>query len=370
MKIAEVVPFFLPRVGMPNHVFEISKRLADDHDVWVINGDFFGDYNVGRKIMEFENFKIIHLKNLVKLGGYGFCYRLDQAFRKKFDIVHAHSFAWFSSDQSLVIAKKQGIPTIYTPHGFYWEYKSLMKKFYRYYFKRFIAKNIDVGIALCPKFVSDLELLGIESIRVISNGVDPEEFNIPFNEVYLGKFGVSAPYLLFVGRISFIKGLDLLVRALKVVRKNFKVELVIVGPDHGYKKILIKLIKKLDLAKHIHFLGKVTREDLIQIYKGCELIVLPTRGEGLPLTLLEGMCAGKPIVATKVDCIPWAIEDCGILVEKENIGQLAEGISLILGDKQLQNKLGQKGNKRVLEKFTWNKIAKDIESLYFKLGGI
>lgn len=171
--------------------------------------------------------------------------------------------------------------------------------------------------------------------------------------------GAPREYILTVGHVIHRKGMDLLVRALKVAHDSGSLlNLVIVGegPEQGN---LMALAKELGVSERVHFAGNQPHEKALEFYRGCSFFVLASRAEGLPLVIVEAMVNKKAVVATKVDGIPEIVQDgvTGLLVEPEDPRSLAEALMKLSKDPALRETFGQRGRDRALRNFTWDVIS-------------
>lgn len=146
--------------------------------------------------------------------------------------------------------------------------------------------------------------------------------------------------LLFVGRIIPLKGLDLLLRALPKVHQPF--ELLIVGDGEAEEKAkLMAMAEETHVAQHIHWLGFQSGEPLADAYRRASVFVLPTREDCFGLVLLEALCSGTPIVASKYADGAYDIVhpgENGLIVDPEDADALAEAIDSILGSEEIQRR--------------------------------
>jgi len=170
------------------------------------------------------------------------------------------------------------------------------------------------------------------------------------------------PIILFVGRIDDPrKGLDVLIKAFKLILKEIDSQLVIVGKgNHTIYKNLVDPIKD-----KIVFTGYIDDNTLKKIYSICDVYVCPSHLEGFGLTILEALAAGKPVVATNVGAIPELIHEGinGILVQKDDTFAMASAIIYFLKNPVIlerNNFLNNKFNKE----FTWHSTAKEHERIY------
>jgi glycosyltransferase involved in cell wall biosynthesis len=170
--------------------------------------------------------------------------------------------------------------------------------------------------------------------------------------------------ILFVGRFHPIKGLDILIEALALCDKE-KFSVYIVADDKQisyYTNCIKKLVQKKCLNENIIFCGKIGEEDkLIEIYKECDIFVQPSLWDTSPITIVEAMCAGLPIVASNVGGIPEWVEDgvTGILVPEGNSLKLAKAIKSLLEDRNLRLMMGSRGYEKslILRRWTWEKAC-------------
>ncbi len=160
-------------------------------------------------------------------------------------------------------------------------------------------------------------------------------------------------FILFVGFPWYLKGVDILIKAFLLISDEFpKYRLKIIGfcPNKKYFEDLAKGNNKIELH------GAVSNEHVIKLMKKCTLFILPSRTEAMGRVLLEAMACKKPIIASKVDGIPFYIKHGfnGLLFESENIYDLANKMRIILRDSNYARKLAQNGyvlvNKQLSEK--------------------
>jgi len=170
-------------------------------------------------------------------------------------------------------------------------------------------------------------------ITFIKNGYNSQDFyldNIEKKEV-LKKYSIDKEYekiILFVGRISKMKGLDILFKAAKTYEKDEV--LTLIAGDGEYCKELNKLQEELEL-KNIVFLGSKEQEELRELYNIADVLVLPSRKEALPLVAIEAFACGTPAIITNLPGIEEIVQDdVGFIFEMDNAEMLAEKINLII----------------------------------------
>jgi glycosyltransferase involved in cell wall biosynthesis len=202
---------------------------------------------------------------------------------------------------------------------------------------------------------------GSEKIKMVQHGVDSKEIQ---NATPLGLDGIP---LLFFGHLSFIKGVDVLVKAFyKVSQRNRDVHLYIVG-DGRMRGFCEDFVRGKNLSDRVHFWGAQPQNFLFRVIRGADICVLPSRNDASPLTVLEAMAAGKPIITTHRGGIPEFIKDGrnGIIVEPEP-DQLARAIELLLDNPALRSKIGR-NNSTDAEAYSWKKASQEYVSIYQSL---
>lgn len=274
---------------------------------------------------------------------------------KKYDIIHFHE-AEFSFPLFSFHIKK---PKILHLHGLDTNF------FKRYGISRFIFKHVaDLYIAISKQMRKDLTDLGIpeEKIVHLPNGVDVNSF-CPKKEK-------EDNLLLFVGRITYGKGLHVLLKALRYLKES--THLVIIGPADWdlqyYHNVFSTSIKKINQEeKHkITYLGALDQANIIEWYQKASIFALPSFWEGFPVTVLEALSCETPVVATPVGGIPEIVRnhENGILVPPNNPPKLAEAIQYLIDNKDIRTRMGREGRKSVTRNFSLDVITKKLCDIY------
>lgn len=162
---------------------------------------------------------------------------------------------------------------------------------------------------------------------------------------------VVAPYLLLVGAPWYLKGVDLLIHAFRGLTTEFpEVQLKILGyyPDAGPLHEMLRDLPQVEIVK-----AKPHAETL-QVISGALALVLPSRCEGLPRVLIEGMAAGLPLVGSDVAGIPYLIHDGenGYVVPAGDINALQERLRTLLGNPDLRRRMGEMSYDRSKKEFS------------------
>jgi len=200
--------------------------------------------------------------------------------------------------------------------------------------------------------------------------------------------------LLFVGRVSPEKGLHILLDAFKEVAQKFPdVILEIAGseisaprefvfglsdePDRlGFAEFYsgsylekLKLRVSPEIKDRVSFVGYVSHDELPVYYKRAEILINPSLSEAFGMSLVEGMATGIPVIGARIGGMTSVIEEgkTGFLVEPNDPSALADAICYLLANDELRQSMGEAGRQRVLDLFSWGKVAESLEIQYEKL---
>lgn len=173
-----------------------------------------------------------------------------------------------------------------------------------------------------------------------------------------------------VGRLDPIKGHSTFIQAAKMVKDIYpKVKFVIVGKEENIKwKRLSEMVYGLGLQDEVSYLGRV--EDVVRFMNACDIGVVASVGsEAIARVVMEWMSCGKPLVATKVGCIPEIVKDMetGYLVDPGDHEAMAQRIYDLLVDKSMRNRMGDKARRHIEEKFTLKQFGAHTEQAYQKI---
>ncbi|WP_243028295.1 glycosyltransferase [Thermus albus] len=229
-----------------------------------------------------------------------------------------------------------------------------------------------VPVAIAQEVAQSLErVYGMKNVPLIPNG-------IPVSEYALGEkarrawrkqegFEETEVLIVSVARLSPQKDPFTLLQAFSfVVWQHPKLCLLVVG-DGPLRSELEEMAKRLGLADRVRFLG--VRTDVPEVLAGADVFVLSSRYEGNPLSVMEAMAAGKPVVATAVGGVPELVEDgvSGILVPPGDVEALARAIARLVEDVGLRLRLGQEASNRAREQFDVGFMVRQYETLYERL---
>ena len=193
------------------------------------------------------------------------------------------------------------------------------------------------------------------SIKVIPNGVS--EMASSFKRQW------APAHMLFVGRLVYQKGLDILFDALaNLTEQNWQLTIVGDGPRKSW---LEQRARDLGIFDRIHFSGWQPREKLARYYQEANLFVYPSRHEGMPNALLEAMSAGLPSVASHISGNEELIDSGknGILVKSESKAELQAALKKLIQDEALLEKMGHNARKKTLREYSWQTVGEAYNRL-------
>ncbi|RJQ39327.1 MAG: glycosyltransferase family 1 protein [Nitrospiraceae bacterium] len=386
--------------GMNVYVRELSRKLGE-RGIWV---DIFtrSKYPSIPKIVHInENVRVVHIKagieapyhkNLIwnylpefQEGIYNFAREEGITY----DLIHSHY--WLSGVVASKLGQILGIPIVHMSHTMGFLKNQVARSddekdiSLRLENEIKVIRAADRIVAATPleKFEINREFdIPLNRIEVIPCGVDLNLFKHREPEEARKHLGLNGQkFILFVGRIDPIKGIDNLIRAMNILAKvdgnnGDGLRLLIIGgtlsdennEEKSELKNLIELTSELNLGDRVEFLGTKSQDLLPCYYSSAEVCVLPSRYESFGIVALESMACGTPVIASEVGGLPYVMGEgeTGFLVPEGNPEILAERISFIVGNPFIKEKFGREAVKQA-ERFEWSLIADKVVNLYSQL---
>lgn len=227
--------------------------------------------------------------------------------------------------------------------------------------QKFVARRIPSIITVSDSSKKDIskEFKIPESrFRTIPIGIDIDNF-YPLDHIK------KIPGRLIVTNSADtpLKGLYHLLHALKGILKKREVSLTVIGTpkkDGGIEK----LVKKLDLGRHIEFTGRIDHDRFVKEYAKAQIAVVPSMYEGFGLPVGEAMACRIPVISTTGGALPEVAGDAAKLVPPGNAKALEDAIIELLDDPKQREDLAQRGYDRVMAEFTWEKCAMKTAAVY------
>ncbi len=270
--------------------------------VWskkILNGNIENIYNVHR-----DNF-------------------IDTLKKQNIDLIHAHVsypagyFAYLLSDEFK-------IPYIITEHMGPFPFMDLLQNNMPLDEIKVALDNSYCNIAVSQSLQEEIVGFELKKPLVIPNFIDEERYK------YMDTVTDRDPYVfLTVGSLTSQKGVDLLIKAVSLLKQEMNIEKLIfkIVGDGIYREQYQKLIKKFDLEEHMVFLGQLDRDAVLKEFQNCNAFVLPSRHESFGVVYIEALACGKPVIATRCGGPETIVNDTvGVLIEKDNPKELRDAI--------------------------------------------
>lgn len=270
------------------------------------------------------------------------------------DIVHTHLSAFIYTLPWIFLNRKKILHTIHNRpiYEFSHKLRRIIKALYR------MNKAIPIAISdTIAKEVKDVYKIKEDRIEVIYNPVDISIYN----KNSINKKNSADVTFINVARFTSIKNQSLLIDAFSKVREQIKnVKLILVG-DGELRNAVEKKVIQNGLSEVVEFTGNV--QNVAEKLRLSDIFILPSRYEGLPLTILEAMAAGLPIIATNVGGVPDIVKDNGVLFKDNDLNGLVAAMLKLTQDSRLRAEMGEQSVKDV-EKFDVKSIAGQYQLLY------
>lgn len=383
MKVLQVIstpPFVWETGGCTRVAFELSKALVNNgNDVTILTTDMKNRFerNVGYKNPEISNgVKIYRFKNISNRLAWdryiytdiGICNYLHKNI-KNFDIVHLHDFRSVQTIATAYFCHKHKIPFVIQPHGAPLATNHLLKCILDKTFTRYALDKSSFIISLTNDERNRLIESGIQQnkIKMLPNGIEqtPSRSNATTSFKRFFNIPDDIKIILFLGRIHPIKGIDLLLKAYhQSINKLERCKLVIVGPDYGDLRRIERMVSELGLNDDVRIIGHLDGHMKDMAYQEASLYVLPSKFETYPMTVLESLVNGTPVIVTDRCGIADMIKDRFGLVCEYDENKLAYAIQFLLNNSDLSMKFGIDGKNYVSNELNWEKISTKAIGIY------
>lgn len=305
------------------------------------------------------------------------------------DVIHCHT--WYTHFAGCLLQQLTGAPLVLTTHSLEpqrpWKAEQLGRAYRATtWLERTAYSQADGVIAVSAAMAEDVSRLyevSKKRVQVIHNGIDPEVYKPTEAPDRLREYGVDPkrPFILFVGRISRQKGLSHLLRAVHDLPEKTQVVLCAGAPDTEELAHEVQgQVERLSSSHSVVWIQRmVPQQDLIAFYTHAHVFVCPSVYEPFGLINLEAMACATPVVGSAVGGIPEVVADgqTGLLVSFDSDGEeaeprdpagfaheLAAKINALLENPERARRMGQAGRSRVLDRFTWDRVAEKTLRYY------
>jgi starch synthase len=298
----------------------------------------------------------------------------------------AHSHTWYANFAGYLASKMFGIPHVVTAHSLEplrpWKAEQLGGGYQiSSWVEKLAYENASAIIAVSAGMKKDVlsayPTIDPNRVHVILNGINTRKFAPNFDQMPLAKYGIKAPFALFVGRITRQKGLAHLLRAWRHVSPDYSLVLAAGSPDEPAIGAEVEsLIEELsgERGNIVWIKEMLPHEELTSLLTHAQAFLCPSIYEPLGIVNLEAMACETAVVASKVGGIPEVVVDgeTGLLIDYLDNSELfesnfASAINYVMSDTSLANKLGEAGRVRAIAEFGWDKVATTTINLYRSL---
>ncbi|MCK5013731.1 MAG: glycosyltransferase family 4 protein [Candidatus Omnitrophica bacterium] len=346
--------------GITSYLFTMTKGLiCRGHQVHIVTsgGNMEKEFlSIGAKLLTLN----IRTKSELDPRIYFALFPLSRYIREnKIDLVHAQTR--ITQVMGALLKRLTGKPFVSTCHGFF---KTRLSR-------RLVPCWGDVVIAISEAVEWHLRhdfRVAREKVSLIASGIDFNEFDLidgARKKERRARFHLGdEPVVGIVARLSDVKGQDILIEAMnKVVPYIPNAILLLVG-EGKMENVLREKVQSLNLGDHVRFFSIVNNTyEMLSLF---DIFAMPSRQEGLGLSIMEAQAAGLPVVASRVGGIPSLIEDgkTGVLVEPENSSELADAIVKLLQDPERLKEIGMAGREFIKKTFLADKMTDKVIQLY------
>lgn len=371
MKILQTPVRFYPFIGgVENYVYYLSRELVNlGHEVKVICAN--EPQSEAEEIV--EGIEISRLSYVSKVANTNITPNLPfKLNREDFDIIHTHIPTPWSADWSRIIANKKNKPLVLTYHndiignGI----ASHIAKFYNSTALKQLLKSADKIIITQPNYLKYSPYLPEyeDKIEVIPNGVDVDKFKPAKVETEKNKLF----FLSLLDEFHEYKGLDYLLKAIKIVKESISDVKLVVGGKGVLMDHYIKKTESMGLSDNVEFHGFIPDEKMVEYYTSANIFILPSISslqEGFGIVALEALACETPVITTDIVGVSSDLksENAGLSVAPRDHEALADAIIYLLNNEDVSVKMGNNGRNVVKARYTWKGIAQNMEKVYYEL---
>lgn len=343
--------------GVSRVIFQLMSSSADDqqHIVGTFGGD--GLTNFKKHMLTVKRFFGGKNSLLIPLHAYQI-YRLCK--ENNIGLIHAHHRYFDFTGRIAASALK--IPLLTSVHS-----KVESQKLFSYKADEFVVPSLAI-----KRHVTDTFSIDSKIINVIPNFVTASDYEKKsMSEISKLKFKYRIPegraIILFAGRLSKEKGVDILLRAVRSLMFEFSdIALVLVGSGEMKEYVAKRIGDKMPDTVLVE-----SQENITPFYQMADIVVLPSRVDPAPLVVIEAGLMNKPVAAANVDGIPEMIThgETGILFEKDSVEGLMDALRCLLDDASLQRRLADNLHKKIMQESLHIHKMQDYHNLYKRIAG-
>jgi glycosyltransferase involved in cell wall biosynthesis len=294
-----------------------------------------------------------------------------------YDLVHVHSLYLFHDWAAAAACRRAGVPYILRPHGaldpyIHRRHRAKKALFDRWFQDRMLARAAAIHYTAAEEMRLAAPFVHGAPGFVVPNGLELADYAAlpPRGSFRRRHPGLGeAPIVLFLGRLNFKKGLDLLAAAFgRLGDRAGEACLVIAGPDGGFRRETEVFVDQAGIRDRTLFTGLLQGADKLAALTDADLFVLPSYSENFGIAVVEAMACGLPVVISDQVNIWREIEGDGAgLVTPCEAGAVADAIARLIADPELRRRMGAAGRAAVAQRYSWDKVAEQLEAAYVRI---
>ena len=390
MHIAFVIPYFYPALGYggaPRLAYEMARALTRrGHQLTILTTDAGGAGRISANDIQeaqhsgVDGMQVHYYRNLS--NGLAHRHRIFfplavfQDIRHRLseaEIIHVHDFRSFLSVAAHRAARSQRTPYVLSPHGSLPPMgKATAKAVFDFLWGKAILRDAAAVCVVSPLEAKDAASAGVDLSRIhpLPAAIDPNQYTgLSCRGAFASRWGIqNRRIVLFLGRLHWIKGADILIEAMSRIHGLADVHLVIAGMDDGAGQQLRSLLKLKRLEQSVTFTGFLDGTEKANALRDSSVVVLPSRREGFPITVLEALATQTPVILTSAcDLGTWIHAQPGLIsFQSEDVEDLAQKLTGVLCAPPDPKAMAETRN-FVLKEFSSDAIAARAEVLYRSL---
>ena len=354
--------------GVGLHVHYLSKKQAQaGHEVTVLTSDHGGESTRQRRAQ--TNYTIIrHQEYMNPLGNSFTPSILCSIFGLKdgFDILHIHSHLFFSSNMAATLGRFLDLPVVITNHGLFTQQDTpaYIDRLHLKTLGKLTFNSADRIHCYTENAKEQCSRYGITPEKqVIRNGIDHTRFT-PDGEKY-NKIDNNGMVILAVLRLVEGKRPKDAIDIIDTLQEEHPDVTLYLCGDGPLRDTLEEYAHMNGLDEYVTFLGQIEYERMPQLYRTCDIVLLPSETEaGCPRVILEALATEKPFVMSNLETNAKALTEVGMTAEIGNIAEFSEKLSMLISNPSQRDTIGERGRELIEEEFNWQKTAtKTTQSL-------
>jgi glycosyltransferase involved in cell wall biosynthesis len=383
VRVVHVVPAISQRFGGPSNVPGLVRSLAShgvDATLLTTDADPEDRLDVPLDegiVRDGVAYRFHHAWRVS--GRYGLAPSMSADLRRTLDacdLVHIHWLYNFSCIAAARAAVAAGVPFVVQPRGsldpHMFRKNRLVKRLYLDTIGRPLLRR---SAAVVFTAEQERQLARYSPKRpewIVPNGLDLAGYrDLPLRGSFRAEFpAVDGPFLLFLGRLSRQKGLDLLLHAFeRVARARPELRLVLAGPDHeGYEAHVRALVRQLDLERRVVFTGMLTSDRKLAAFVDADLFVLPSYFENFGSVIIEALACGLPVLISDQVNIHQELSAAGVAtVVTCTVDAVTAGIESALADTHARGHIATAGPAVVRTHYSWDVVVPMLIDRYTRI---